>query len=88
MSKANKPTYTDNRGKLGELLKTPATATPIQEVRPVESVEPLPKENLRHINFWVSEQLMERIKIHSARSKKSIRQLGQEAFEQFLDQTI
>ncbi|MCK8496031.1 hypothetical protein M0L20_29465 [Spirosoma sp. RP8] len=86
--------YKDSLKGLGERLKSEPPKTPIQEVRPVES-QPAPapvktttqgqKKKESHVNFWMPEELMERLKIYSAKSKKSIKQLGIEAIEEFLN---
>lgn len=93
MSKQN---YKETMKGLSEKLKSQPPKTPIQEVRPVESqpiagaapaqkdtVEPiLPKE--AHVNFWTSLDLMKRLKVYSAQSGKSIKQICTEALEAYL----
>ncbi|GAB3225771.1 hypothetical protein [Spirosoma arcticum] len=85
--------YQDNRKKLGAMLKTEIPKTPIQEVRPVEQppvvsekvkAESIIKKGEAHINFWVPEELMEQLKIHAIRSRKTIKQVGIEALEAYL----
>lgn len=70
--------YKDNRSKLADKIKnTPAKVT-VQEVRPIE--EKKVKEEETHVNFWASSSVMDEIKILSIRHKKTIKQLGTEAF--------
>lgn len=38
-----------------------------------------------HINFWVPDVLMEKIKIHSAKTKKSVKQIGIEALKAYIE---
>lgn len=81
-----KSDYNEKRGKFAEMLKSKPVAVPVQEVRPVE-VKP-EKEPEAHVNFWIPEPLMERIKLHAVKSKKSIKQIGIEAFEAYLNTNI
>ncbi|ADB42940.1 hypothetical protein [Spirosoma linguale] len=79
---------------LSEKLKSEPIKTPIQEVRPVEPEAPAKPQvevvnqastkKEAHMNFWVPEGLMERLKIHSAINKKTIKQIGIEALEAYL----
>ena len=74
-----KSDYQTNRQKLGEFLKNEPARTPIQEVRPIEPSGPLaptpvvtdasspPAKKDAHVNFWVSDELMERLKIHAVK---------------------
>jgi 5,10-methylenetetrahydrofolate reductase len=75
--------YKDSLKQLGDRLKNEPINTPIQEVRPVEKPATAPKQEA-HVNFWVPDELMERLKIHAAKNKKTIKQIGIEAFEQYL----
>lgn len=91
---AKKTDYKLALNQLGDKLASEPVSLPIQEVRPVEpaSAGAAPTEKINtakkdsHINFWVPEELMERLKIHAARSKKTIKQIGIEALEQFLSE--
>ena len=81
--------YSNKLKQLGNRIKTEEPKLPIQEVRPV-GAEPTktelsssPKKEA-HVNFWVPEELMEKLKIQSAISKKSIKQIGIEALEDYL----
>jgi len=78
--------YQDNRKKLGAMLKSETPKTPIQEVRPVPSPEPVADAGHRssHLNFWVEDQLMQRLKVYAAKSRKTIKQIGKEALEAYL----
>lgn len=78
--------YQDNRKKLAERLKTEPAKVPVQEVRPVEPTRQAKKE--AHVNFWIPEELMEQVKLYAVKSKKSIKQIGIEAFENYLKNTI
>lgn len=81
--------YNANKSKLSQLIREqPSTQPPIQEVRPVRaetSSKPIAVKSEAHLNFWVSDELMTRIKMHSVTSKKSVRQIGIEALEAYLD---
>ena len=70
--------YKENRSKLADKIKNVPTKLTIQEVKPVEQKEL--KEPESHVNFWASSSVMEEIKILSIRHKKTIKQLGTEAF--------
>lgn len=74
-----KKDYQDNRQKLAERIRKEPVQTPIQEVRPILEV----KEE-SHINFWIPSSLMDSIKMLSIKQRKSIKQIGQEAFELYL----
>jgi hypothetical protein len=73
-----KQNYQDNRSKLADKIKNTSTKVPIQEVRLVE--EKKVKDAEIHVNFWASSQVIDEIKIISIKSKKTIKQLGTEAF--------
>lgn len=77
-----KKDYQDNRAKLAERVKTAPTKLPIQEVRVIE--EKKPKEEQAHVNFWTSSLIMDEIKILSIKNKKTIKQLGEEAFNDLI----
>lgn len=85
MAKQNSE-YEEGRKKLAGLLKTEPIKTPIQEVRPI--VEDRKSEPQAHLNFWVPDELMTRLKVHSAKTKKSIKQIGIEAIEAYLSESI
>ncbi len=77
--------YKNSLKQLGDRLKSEPAKIPIQEVRPVE--EPKASANPKkdaHINFWVPDELMERLKIQGAKSKMKIKEMGIEAFEEYL----
>ena len=85
--------YQNNRKRLGAMLKTETPKTPIQEVRPVEQppvveekikVEGINQRGEAHVNFWIPEELMEQLKIHAVKSRKTIKQVGIEALEAYL----
>lgn len=87
-----KSDYKKTMSELGAKLKDEPVKTPIQEVRPVEpartapaktEINETPKKEA-HVNFWVPDELMERLKIHAAKSRKTIKQIGVEALEQYL----
>lgn len=77
-----KKDYQDNRAKLAERVKTAPTKLPIQEVRVIE--EKKTKEEQAHVNFWTSSLIMDEIKILSIKNKKTIKQLGEEAFNDLI----
>lgn len=77
-----KKDYTDNRKKLAERIKNEPVQTPIQEVRPVKEVNTEKEES--HVNFWLPSSLMDSIKLVSVKQRKSIKQIGKEAFELYL----
>lgn len=81
---------------LSDKLKSEPIKTPVQEVRPVEPqsiagaarapkepIEPAPAKEA-HVNFWTSNELMKRLKVYSAQSGKSIKQICSEALEAYL----
>ncbi|GAB4042053.1 hypothetical protein [Spirosoma jeollabukense] len=85
--------YKNTMKALSDKLNSEPIKTPIQEVRPVESAAapsaPQPEtvntpRKETHVNFWVPEELMERLKIHAAKSKKTIKEIGNEALEAYL----
>ena len=83
-----KKDYNSNRQLLSERLKTETPKTPIQEVRPVK-MPAQPKETSAeveeaHVNFWLPKELMQRVKVSSATTGKTIKQIGIEAFELYL----
>jgi hypothetical protein len=73
-----KASYEENRKKLAEKVKTELPKLPIQEVKPVEVKEE--KEAESHVNFWLPSSIMEDIKILSIKQKKTIKEIGREAF--------
>ena len=78
--------YQDNRSALAALIKQePASPTPIQEVRPVETKADF-EELVRISGFWVPAELARKIKIHSAQTDKSIREISIEAYELYFAQ--
>ena len=42
-------------------------------------------EGESHINFWVPNDLMETVKIHAAKTKKSLKQIGIEALKAYME---
>lgn len=74
--------YKDNRSKLADKIKNAPTKMPMQEVKPIE--EKKPKEEQAHVNFWTSSLIMDEIKILSIKNKKTIKQLGEEAFNDLI----
>ena len=74
--------YQDNRAKLADKIKNAPTKVPIQEVKLIE--EKKPKEEQAHVNFWTSSVIMDEIKILSIKNKKTIKQLGEEAFNDLI----
>ena len=84
--------YKASLKQLGDRLKSEPVKTPIQEVRPVEAVpekQTTQKAEANkgaevHFNFWGERSLMQRVKIHSARTGKSIKEICTEALEQYL----
>lgn len=76
-----KSEYQDNRKKLAEMIRSEPTKTPIQQVKPVISKE---DKSESHINFWIPSDLMEQLKLRAVKNKKSIKQIGIEAFEEYL----
>lgn len=82
-----KTDYKKTMSELGAKLLTEKPQTPIQEVRPVSGAAPGKVNKAKqetHVNFWVPDELMERVKIRAAKSRKSIKQIGVEALEQYL----
>lgn len=77
--------YKNTLSQLGEKLKKEPPTTPIQEVRPIDPgpATSTPKKE-HHVNFWVPESLMIRLKIHAAKSGTTIKQMGVEALEEYL----
>lgn len=82
MSK-EKDGYIENRSKLAEMIKKTPAKTNIQEVRPV-AAKPTPKEEESHVNIWIPKTLFMRLKMESARTGKTIKQLTIEAYEKHL----
>ena len=84
MAKATPP-----RPKMGDLIKQlPNTVTPIQEVRPVESVAKKEEtEDLARLSsMWIPAGLNKRLKVHAAESGMTIREISIEAFELYFAQ--
>lgn len=77
-----KASYEENRKKLAEKVKTELPKLPIQEVKPVEVKEE--KEAESHVNFWLSSVIMDDIKMLSIKQKKTIKEIGREAFIDFI----
>jgi hypothetical protein len=77
-----KASYEENRKKLAEKVKTELPKLPIQEVKPVEVKEE--KEAESHVNFWLASAIMDDIKILSIKQKKTIKEIGREAFIDFI----
>lgn len=76
-----KNNYTENKKKLAERLKKVPAKIPIQEVRPIVQKEENQKS---HVNFWIPNELMEQLKIEGAKKKMTIKQIGIEAFNLYL----
>jgi|AntRauTorckE5430_2_1112549.scaffolds.fasta_scaffold12322_3 hypothetical protein len=74
-----KTDYAANRKKLADRVKKEPVNIPIQEVRQIAK----PKDET-HVNFWMPTDLMDEIKVLSIRRKKTIKQLGIEAFSRLL----
>lgn len=74
--------YKENRSKLADKIKNVPTKLTIQEVKPIEQKEL--KEPESHVNFWMPSDLMEEIKILSIKQKKTLKQLGIEAFKDLI----
>lgn len=74
--------YKENRTKLADKIKNVPSKLHIQEVRPVE--EKKTKQEESHVNFWMPSDLMEEIKILSVKQKKTLKQIGIEAFKDFI----
>lgn len=82
-----KASYEENRKKLAEKVKTELPKLPIQEVNPVgrRSAEVKgEKEAESHVNFWLASAIMDDIKILSIKQKKTIKEIGREAFIDFI----
>jgi hypothetical protein len=77
-----KTTYEENRKKLAEKVKTELPKLAIQEVKPVEVKEE--KEAESHVNFWLSSTIVDDIKMLSIKQKKTIKEIGREAFIDFI----
>ena len=73
-----KTDYKENRSKLADKIKNVPSKLTIQEVKPIEQKEQKKPES--HVNFWTSSSIMEEVKILSVRHKKTIKELGAEAF--------
>jgi predicted ferric reductase len=73
--------YTENKEKLAERLKKVPSKIPIQEVRPIVQKE---ENQESHVNFWIPNHLMEQLKIEGAKKKMTIKQIGIEAFNLYL----
>jgi hypothetical protein len=78
-----KTDYKENRTKLADKIKNVPTKLTIQEVKPIEQKEI--KEPESHVNFWASSSIMDEVKILSIRHKKTIKQLGTEAFTDLIE---
>ncbi len=80
--------YKDSLKGLGERLKSEQPKTPIQEVRPVEAPKTpataSKKSDEVHFNFWAERALMQRVKIHAAKTGKSLKEICIEALESYL----
>lgn len=78
--------YEDNRNALAAMIKKePVSPTPIQEVRPIETKTET-EELARISGFWVPVELARKIKVHSAQTDKSIREISIEAYEMYFSQ--
>ena len=94
MAKEN--AYKNTLSQLSDKLKSESPKTPIQEVRPVEqapTVIPVSTATAlnkgksageAHLNCWIPNELMQQLKIHAAKSGKSIKQISIEALELYL----
>ena len=73
-----------DRPKMGDLIKQlPQTSTPVQEVRPV-TTKLAEEEQVRINGFWVPADLGRRIKIHSATTDMTQREIMIKALEAYL----
>lgn len=82
MSK-DKDGYTENRSKLAEMIKKTPAKTNIQEVRPISTA--ISKQEESHVNIWIPKPLFIKLKMESARTGKTIKQLTIEAYEKHLN---
>lgn len=78
-------TYSDNRKKLAEKIKGESPRIAMQVVSPVVVTEA--KEIESHVNFWLPSSVMESIKILSIKQKKTIKEIGKEAFLDFIEKS-
>ena len=79
---------TTPRPKMGDLIKQlPNTVTPIQEVRPVETVSKKEAEDLTRFSaMWIPADLNKKLKVHAAETGQTIREISIEAFEAYFTQ--
>jgi hypothetical protein len=84
-----KNTYKDNQSKLAERILNSPAKIPIQVVGPAINKKPeIPKAVASpavHVNFWADSALMDEFKILTIRTKKSIKQLANEAFTDLIE---
>jgi NRPS condensation-like uncharacterized protein len=78
-----KKDHQENKKKLADMIQNQPAKLPIQEVKPVQQSKEQKKE--AHMNFWIEEEIMERLKIHSIKSKKTIKQIAKEALSEYLE---
>jgi hypothetical protein len=89
----SKTSLSDKMRQVLEDNKAKPVQTPIQEVRPVDENTSAPKPRKPatrskskdngdvHVNFWIDKALGDRLKIYSAKERKSITQLCIELLE-------
>lgn len=82
MSK-EKDGYAENRSKLAEMIMKTPVKTNIQEVRPI-TTKSIEKEDYIHVNIWIPKTLFMKLKIESACTGETIKQLTIEAYEKHL----
>lgn len=78
----------NERPKMGDLIKKlPDIVTPVQEVRPIESKK-AGEEQVRINGFWVPSSLARSIKLHSANTDMTQREILIEALEIYLSKYV
>lgn len=76
-----------DRPKMGDLIKSlPSVATPIQEVRPVETKQTPEIADVKISGFWGPPDLAKRLKVYAAETGKSMREISIEAYRLYFDQ--
>ena len=77
--------YMANKEKLADRIKNKPANLPIQQVNPVKQKN---TDAEAHVNFWISNELMRRLKRYAADNDLTIKEIGIQAFNQFLDKSI
>lgn len=74
--------YDENRSKLAGMIKSKPSTVPIQQVKPIARKE---ERDVSHLNFWIPTELFNELKMHAIRTGSSIKQVGIDALEAYLN---